>query len=652
MLTKRNAFCPEDVIALKTLGKVEISPDGNSVAFSVSRAVMDATTSTHRSHIWIVSSRGGAPSQLTNGPKGDGGPNWSSDGSLVAFTSDRGDKNQVWLIRPDGGEAKQLTRSKNGVSAPRWSPDGTRIVFLVTEVDAKKKKTQKKAGNDAIVVGKDDIYQTHLWGIDVDGEEGETKLLFTLPDSPDDVSKDPAVQLTDGDFTVSDPQWSPDGASLAFVSSPTPNANDTMFRSTIHIMDLESRTIRPLTGRKGGEKEPRWSPDGKSIALLHSPEGYGQYDIEVVPVSGGKPSALTATALDRTCDTLSWSPAGTTIYARTTDRARRQLIAVPVDGGEIKRIAQDDCVVGSVSIAEDGDKYACYKAEPDKPGDVWVGSTGSNELKRRTDLNPQVRLLQTSNCSIISWKSSDGLEIEGLLSLPLGHKEGEPIPLMVEPHGGPHGGAKDLDFKPLWHIFGNEGYAVFAPNFRGSDGYGREFARANYNQWGKGDYDDLITGVDHLIKEGIADPDKLVIGGSSYGGFMTSWAIGQTDRFKAACAVCGVINHTSFYGQTDIPDFSRMYFGEGPPHDQPDLYRDLSPISYVGNATTPTLILHGEKDIRVPIPQSEELYAGLKAAGVETEFIRYPREGHGITEPRHLLDMMHRWVDWYKRHLT
>jgi dipeptidyl aminopeptidase/acylaminoacyl peptidase len=252
---------------------------------------------------------------------------------------------------------------------------------------------------------------------------------------------------------------------------------------------------------------------------------------------------------------------------------------------------------------------------------------------------------------VVRWRSSDGLEIEGVLYLPVGYKEGKRYPLIVEPHGGPHGGARDLGFKPQVHYFSGEGFATFAPNFRGSDGYGRHFARANYGDWGIGDYQDIMTGVDYLIEQGIAEPDRLVVGGWSYGGYMTAWMVTQTNRFKAAMKGCGVTNHVSMYGQTDIPDFMRLYFADGAPAQQLELYRKLSPMSYIHQVKTPTLILHGAEDKRVPLPQSEEFYAGLKSVGVDAEFVKYPREGHGIGEPRHQLDVLKRQLAWYKKYV-
>ncbi len=681
---------PEDIVAMKGLGGAAISPDGKWGTFVRSVPVLEAEKSEHRSHIWLVSVGQAAslpdvsgsarlpdgagqalpsrePFQLTNGPNGDGDPQWSPDSTRIAFVSKRnGDKNQIWMVPIGGGEARQLTHTKNGASTPRWSPDGKRIAFLMQEKESEAEEKRKKAKDDPVIVGQNDFKQTHLWVIDVETMEAEPELLFTLPEGKSDQGdekeqdqKDKSQRLTEGGCHVSDPRWSPDGKQMAFVSAPSPKSDDTMFKATVQILDVETKAIRKLTPYDGGESAPRWSPDGTLIAFLYSPEGYGQRDPHIIPVEGGMPTNLTL-AFDRNTDTPVWSPDGATLYFGAMDGVRRHLYAIsplpPVHGGakvgEIRRITQGDCVIGGISVADDGDTFLCSRATLHTPADLWAGSLHTGELRQLTKLNPQIEDFALGKTRVIRWKSSDGLEIEGLLCLPVGYEEGKSYPLIVEPHGGPHGGARDLGFKPQWHYFSGEGFAVFAPNFRGSDGYGRDFARANFGDWGIGDYQDIMTGVDNLIEQGIAHPERLVVGGWSYGGYMTAWMITQTDRFKAAMKGCGITNHVSMYGQTDIPSFMQLYFADGSPAQQLELYRKLSPMSYTHRVKTPTLILHGAEDKRVPLPQSEEFYAVLKAVGVDVEFVKYPREGHGIGEPRHALDVLKRQLAWYKKYVT
>ena len=643
---------PEDIVGLKGLNQPVISPDGKWAAFVRALPVLEAEKSAHRGHVWLVSTDGGEPFQLTNGPNGDSNPQWSPDSTRLAFVSKReDDKNQIWIIPIAGGEAQQLTRAENGASNPQWSPDGKRIAFLREEKDSTAEEKRKKAGDDRVVMGVDDFKQTHLWVIDVEAMDDEPELLFSLPGeaSDENVKTDKSQRLTEGDFHVSEPQWSPDGKQIVFVSAPSPKADDMMFNGTVQVVDLETKNVRKLTAHDGGESTPRWSPDGGQIAFLHSPEGYGQRDLHIISADGGTSSNLTAAQLDRNADMPIWSPDGEAIYFIAMDRVRWQLYSASKAANEIRQITHGDCVIGAISIADDGDTFLCTRSEPHAPGDVWVGAIRTGEMKPLTKLNPQVENFALGEVRVIQWQSSDGLEIEGLLCLPVGYEADKAYPLIVEPHGGPRS-SRDLGFKPTWHYFSGEGFAYFAPNFRGGDGYGHDFATTNFNDWGGGDYQDIMTGVDFLIEQRIADPDRLIVGGSSYGGYMTAWVITHTDRFKAACNVCGVINLVSFYAQTDIPSFVRLYFA-GVPSQQLELYRERSPINYVHRAHTPTLILHGEEDIRVPLPQSEEFYAGLKAIGVETEFVKYPREGHGIGEPRHQLDMLKRQLAWYEEYV-
>ena len=644
---------PENIVAMKGLSGSIISPDGKWAAFVRTVPILEAEKSEHRGHIWLVSINTGELFQLTNGPNGDSNPQWSPDSTRLAFVSKRDDSTtQIWIIPIAGGEAKQLTHTSNGASNPRWSSDGKRIAFLKDEEDSTAEEQRKKAGDDRVVMGVDDFKQQHLWIIDAETLDDEPELLFNLPEegADENVNVDKSQRLTEGDFHVSEPCWSPDGKQIAFVSARSPKADDMMFSGIVHVINIETGSVRKLTAHTGGESAPHWSPDGEQIAYLHSPERYGQKDLHIISAEGGTSTNLTAVRLDRNADLPVWSPDGETICFIAMDRVRWQLYSASKSDGEIRQITHGDWVIGGISIADDSDTFVCTRSEAYAPTDIWIGSLRTGEMEQLTKLNPQLENVALGEVRIIQWRSSDGLEIEGLLCLPVGYEAGRSYPLIVEPHGGPRS-SRDLGFKPTWHYFSGEGFAYFAPNFRGGDGYGNDFATANYNDWGGGDYQDIMTGIDFLIEQGVADPDRLIVGGSSYGGYMTSWVITHTDRFKAACNVCGVINLVSFYAQTDIPHFMSLYFA-GPPSQNLGLYRERSPINHVNHAQTPTLILHGEEDIRVPLPQSEEFYAGLKAAGVETVFVKYPREGHGIEEPRHQLDMLKRQLAWYNKYVT
>jgi len=649
---------PEDIIAMKNLGPAVISPDGKWAAFVQSAPVLETDKSEYQEHIWLVSTEDGEPSQLTNGPNGDRDPQWSPDSKRLAFVSKRGGgKCQIWVIPIGGGEARQLTYSKNGVSSPRWSPDGKRIAFLMREKDSETEEKRKKAKDDPVIVDKTDLKKTHLWIIDVETMDHKPELLFELPEDPDKADEekqenDKSQRLTEGDFHVTDPRWSPDGKQIAFVSSPSPKADHIMFNTTIHIINTETKAIRKLTTYDGGESAPRWSPNGEWVAFLYRMDDANplQKDIYVIPAEGGTPTNLTLD-FDRSEVAPVWSPGGELIYFEIADRVRRHLYAVPRHGGEIRQITHGDCVMTGMSIADDGDTYLCHRETPKSPASLCIGSIQAGKLKRVVELNPQVADFALAETRVVHWQSIDKLEIEGLLHLPVGYKEGESYPVILAPHGGPNG-AVAFRFDASIHYFCGEGFAVFEPNFRGSDGYGRDLAKGNYKNWGIGDYNDIMTGVDYLIEQGIADPERLVVSGWSYGGYMTAWIVTQTDRFKAACDGAGISNLVSMYAQHDIPSFLQLYFENVPPYNQMEMYRRHSPISYIHQARTPTLILHGAEDKRVPLPQAEEFYVGLKAVGIDVEFVKYPREGHSIVEPRHLLDLLKRQLAWYRRYMS
>ena len=358
---------------------------------------------------------------------------------------------------------------------------------------------------------------------------------------------------------------------------------------------------------------------------------------------------LLTEALDRDALNLIWRPDSKGLYCHVLDGVRAAIYGIPLEYGANRPLVQGERVLSSLSLSADGRKMAFISITPQSPGEVHIAHSNGKQEKALTELNPDLKNYALASTKIIHWSNFVGPSLQGLLVLPPNYKKGNPIPLIVEPHGGPASRHTCL-FSPMRQVLAGQGYAIFAPNFRGSSAYGTEFVTANSDDFGGVDFKDLMAGLDGLIGEGIADAKRLGIMGSSYGGFMTSWAIGHTDRFKAAVDGAGVHNLVSFFGTTDIQWFTRHY-QLGYPWEKPQSYVEQSPITYVSNIKTPTLIYHGDEDRRVPLEQGEQLYMALKHRRVPVQFVRYPREGHGLEEYWHKLDMMERAVAWFDKYI-
>jgi dipeptidyl aminopeptidase/acylaminoacyl peptidase len=460
-----------------------------------------------------------------------------------------------------------------------------------------------------------------------------------------------AVQLTSGDFHAGEPAWSPRGDQIAFVSRPTPNANERLL-SDLYVVSADGGIPpRKLVTNEGPDDAPRWSPDGSLIAYLSSDRRQssgGHRSIRVVPVSEGEPRVITR-GFDYSAGQPHWTPDGRTLYFATATRTESHIYTVPVGGGTVRAVTSGAALLDSIDISKDGQRLLYIREDMETPDDLWISAIDGTSPKRLTNLNPQLSEVSLAESEVIRWKGAEDREIEGILVKPLGYQSGKRYPLIVEAHGGPHG-RMSVRFNPMWQYFAANGFMVLAPNFHGSGGYSQEFVDSDRNDWGGKDYIDIMNGVDHVIDVGLADPDRLGIEGWSYGGFMTSWIIGHTNRFKAAIVGAGVTNLRSFYGTTDIQRFIEWeYYGF--PWDNVEAIRDHSPITFAPKARTPTLILHGNEDIRVPVEQAKQLYMVLKKVGTPVEFVRYPREGHGLREPSHQRDRYERSLAWFERYL-
>ncbi|MFQ5630585.1 MAG: S9 family peptidase, partial [bacterium] len=464
-------------------------------------------------------------------------------------------------------------------------------------------------------------------------------------------------QLTKGDFTVGGAfgggfDWSPDGKTIAFAQVPTPRVNDWP-KADISTVDVASGEIKPLVKTNAAEFGPVYSPDGKWIAFSKSddpPTWAFTSRLHLIRATGGEPKPL-ANSYDQQPNIVGWTADGKSILISETYRTVRRLGALPVDGGVQVWLTPADKMVSGANL-NTGKTHIGFSSEtPNTPPEAFASSL-QNFAPVQISSVQKLPDLVIGKTEVIRWQSGDGKEIEGLMTYPVGYKSGEKVPLLVIVHGGPTGVfvQRFIGNRGAYPIaaFASRGYAVLRCNVRGSSGYGHDFRYANYNDWGGGDFQDIMAGVDHLVSKGIADAERLGVMGWSYGGYMTSWVITQTKRFKAASVGAGVTNLMSFTGTADIPGFIPDYFG-GEYWDVFDNWTSHSAMFNIKGVSTPTLIQHGENDARVPVTQGYELYNALKRQGVDTKMVTYPRQPHGIREPKLLMDAMQRNLDWFDK---
>ena len=620
---------------MKRASNPQISPDGRWVAYQVSET--NWKENAFETEIWIAGVETGERYQLTRALKSSRSPRWSPDGQQLAFLSNREKKNQIYLISPTGGEARKLTASETGVRSFRWSPDGRWIAYSADEPEGEEGKKRKERYGEAFQVDRRHTL-AHLWRVQVatDGSE--------LP-KPE--------RLTEGrDFTVQDFSWSPDGESIAFGArrNPDPSQWHTL---DLYVVTVAQKEVRKLVDAPGPDGSPRWSPDGKQIVYETSAGRehfyYTNSYIAVVPAAGGQPRVFNR-ALDEDANLIAWAPAG--IYFSAWKKTARYLFRLNPATGTAERVTQPaEGVFSSFSFTKDNGRIAFLGAAPDDYQEVQVSRLAPFEPQKLTALGEQLAEFATARREIISWPSTDGTTIEGVLLKPPDFDASRKYPLLVKIHGGPTG--IDLPYVrpdryyPLEH-FVAKGALVLLPNYRGSAGYGEKFRSLNVRNLGVGDYQDVLSGVDYLIAQGYVDRERVGAMGWSQGGYISAFITTYSDRFKAVSVGAGISDWMTYYVNTDIHPFTRQYL-HATPWDDPAIYQKTSPISYVKKAQTPTLIQHGELDRRVPIPNAYELYQALQDQGVEVEMHVFKGFGHGINKPKEQRAVMEQNLRWFSR---
>jgi dipeptidyl aminopeptidase/acylaminoacyl peptidase len=623
---------PYDLIRVRTITETQISPDGSRVLYVLRSANLEKNR--YDASLWIVPTSGGNARQLIDGAKMDWSPRWSPDGRNIAFLSDRDGMPQVWLIRAAGGEASELTGARGGVGAFEWGPDGRSIAFLSESYPA--------------------IDESFVRLVDRQSAAEQLRLV--------DVASREERLLTDSGVVVSDFSWAPDGRHIAVSILPASQPADD-FHTDLYVVNVKDETMSPLVVRDGRDDTPRWSPDGTRIAFLSSEGETGEFatlHLCIVPATGGEPHALANSLGERIYDFYGWSSGATELYFRSRQGVAMHLFAASVETGATRAITRRNIAHDAFSFSrEPRQKTAFVASDPCTPKDLFVSQIAPFEARRLVESNTGFGAFRCGESKIVHWKSRDGMTIEGLLTLPIGYVSNRPVPLLVAIHGGPSG-AFSAAFAPQFatgptplsmevyppQLFAERGYAMFMPNIRGSGGYGEHFRKLIMRDWGGADLDDVLDGVDDLVRQGVADPERLGILGWSYGGFMTASAITKTHRFKAAQIGAGASDLISLYGTSNQPDQIAGYLG-GPPWSNYELYRDRSPVYHAVDIVTPTLIQQGELDTAIPKGQAEELYRALQVRGVPVEFAVYPRSGHSPTEPRQNLDVWTRSIAWF-----
>jgi len=635
-------WSPEQLIKIKVVNDVQVSPDGKKVAFSVRKPVMTEDKSEYLTHIYIKTPQNEDAYQFTYGDKSCSNPSWSPDGKWLAFTSSRSGENNIWIIPSYGGEAFQATDLKSELGEFSWAPNSRQIAFMLKDKETEEDEKNNKGKDDARRV--DQNYKmSHLWLVDLDIRKD---------------GKYESRQLTSGDYNIFQGfggkafDWSPDGQLIAFTFSPTPKVND-WTKTDISLLEIESGNITPVASTGAAESSPHFSPDGKWIAYTASddpPTWAFSSRVNIVRVDGGSPKVLART-YDERPGIIGWTSNSKEILYSEIYRTVGRLYSLPIDGDHYKALTPEDFMMNNVSVNHSRDVIGFVSQSYDKPTDAYISNLLDFKPVKVSNIHdiPDNALGKTE---IIQWKSTDGREIEGLLTYPVGYQSGTKTPLVVIVHGGPAGVfvRRFIGNRGAYPIaaFVSQGYAVLRCNVRGSSGYGKEFRYSNYGDWGGGDFLDIMSGIDQLVEQGVADPQALGIMGWSYGGYMTSSVITKTDRFKAASVGAGVTNLMSFTGTADIPGFLPDYFG-GEYWDVMKNWSSHSAMFNIKGVSTPTLIQHGEKDLRVPVSQGYELYNALYRQNIPVEMIIYPRQPHGIREPKLLVDAMQSNLDWFNK---
>ncbi len=629
---------PEQVVSIQNVGSVALSPDGKLVAFTLSKPrAADEKPGGARSELWIVPAAGGEPRAVITAPNSASSPQWSPDGRTLAFEArlDADERTQVYAVPAEGGAPKLLTRAPQGVLAFAWSPDGQSIAYTSREPEPADAAERRERGFDAQVAG-EDVRHVRLWVEMI--ESGERRA------------------VTPEDRTVRSFVWSPDGSRFALQVTEGADIDAGYMYRKIYTVAARGGELQRLTDTMGKLGDMAWSPDGKALAFigavsLNDPLAQSVF---VVPAVGG-PAVNRTPNLRATAQSVGWLDART-LYFTAAEGTRTTMYRLPAERGGIDLILGGGPeILGSVSFDAKIRTFAASASTAAHPGEVYTGSIRDRRLTRITRHNAWLDQVKLAKQETIEWEGADGWRIEGVLIHPLNSVAGVRYPLAIMPHGGPEGISFDgWTTRALYpaQLLAANGYAVLMPNYRGSGGRGVAFSKGDHRDLGGKEFLDVIAGIDHLAAEGLIDPERVGISGTSYGGYFSAWAATKhSDRFKAAIPYAGISNWVSFTGTTDIPYEMSIVHWDTWWFDDPGLAWDRSPLAHINDTRTATLVGHGLADERVHPEQSIELYTGLRIKGVPSGLVLYPREPHGLVERAHQLDFMWRILEWFDKYL-
>jgi dipeptidyl aminopeptidase/acylaminoacyl peptidase len=609
---------PAQTLERRGVGELELSPDGTRVLFTVTEPVKGAA---RQRNIWLLDLASEQLRQLTFSAKSDSSPRWAPDGRSLAFLSDRDGAAQLYLLPMSGGESRRLTDRKEKIDAFRWSPDGRRIALLMAEPKPEAQLQREKDKDDAHLAEKEDRL-ARVWTVDVESRALE--------------------QITTAPFRIGQIEFTGEGERLIAAASAKPY--EERFNEAIYSVDVKDGRFTSIAEPRGPMGAMALSPDGKTIAYVCArADGPATHDLCLQPVAGDAMHNLTGTGIDRPIAQPRWID-GDTLVVSVARGFQSSIEIVGRDG----RARPIDGVGGNVSAfarAANGAMVYVTETATTAP-ELWIRKP-SGTAAPVTSVNASWHHPAAIAAQLVKYKSADGTEIEGALLQPSA-LSAKPYPAVILVHGGPTGRWADT-FEPWGQLLAARGYAVLYPNVRGSTGYGHHFVEMNRGDWGGGDFQDVMAGADWLVARGIADPNRLGIGGWSYGGYMAAWAVTQTTRFKAAVSGAPVIDMASEFGTENGSAYDEWFYGT--PYEKLDGFIKSSPITFVRNAKTPTLLLQGEDDTTDPIGQSQQFYRGLKRYGVDSDLVLYPREPHGLREEHHLVDRLTRILAWYDRYL-